>query len=357
MVIVNDVKEGEVNREIGKVSSILSMIGDIDSYKKLKSLVYIFSQGNDYFPYKWDEQFFGPQSSEFLFILETAVNNSYINEFFIRPEKEEYPIHHGFKPTAVTNSITQTHLQYRLDELKKNGIVDPNEFLSRMVALKALPTSIALNEALKISESKPSNARSESQDLTLSSHYLKMNYSINFNEENVGGLKTYYKKIGIDFKPIESEGNYEVDKVEFDIDKINSVVDKRYEYLRLENFHEEKIDWENMKIKLNDIGLEFDENKLEKYADLYTSNVWDKKYVSDSTKRLNRILNGLKDLLKESNDKESGLYTKFYFSSAFEITANPDLKKSIKKWNDSYLFDLYHLFQPFERVEYLNKKI
>lgn len=348
-------KKEEVNREIGKVSSTLSMIGGVNSYKKLKSLIYIFSQGNGYFPYRWDEKFFGPQSSDFSFLLEEAVNKSYLYEYFIKPEEEDYPIHHEFKSTAVTNSITHTHLNYKIDEFKKNGITNPINFLSRMVALKELPTSIALHEALQISENSPYSLRSQSENLALPSRYLRMVYSIYFNEENLSALKNYYEKIGMDFKLIRSDGNYEVDKVEFDVDKINSTIDRRYEYLRLENLQKEKINWDDVNAKINNIGLKFDENELEKYADLYLSNVQDKKYVSESNARLDGILKDLKYLLKESNGKEFGLQMKFYLLSAFEITVHPDLKKSIKKWSDSYLFDLYDLFQPFERVDYINR--
>jgi hypothetical protein len=343
-----------------RIASLIGMIGNVDSYKKLKSLIYISSTDNKrYFNYKWDQRFFGPQSSDFLRILESAVNKAYVDEFFQKPEKEDHPIHHGYKPTAVSYSITKQHIDQKLDEFKKKGIAEPTNFLYWMVALRNLPTAVVLNEALRISDERKQLRRYPSaDDLAEPSCYLKLNYTVHFDDENISKLKEFYEDKGIFFKHIDAKKEqYEIDKVEVDIDKIDESINKRYEYLRLDKRTNEKIKWNEIVEKLDKIGLNLNENKLLKYAEEYLSQIENPSYIEKSNERLDYVLGGLKQVMKNSNGKKFGLRTKFYFSSAFEISVHPDLKKSLEKWSDSYLFDLYHLFQPFERVAYLTKLI
>lgn len=345
--------------EIEKLASLIGVIGNVDSYKKLKSIVYMCSVTYPkLFNYQWDKRFFGPQSSELVNVLEGAINKAFLDEYFIKPEKETYPIHHGYKPTSMAFSYTKNQIDAIKQDYKNAGITDFESFLYDLVALRSLPTAVVLNESLRISDEREQLRNyPDNKEYQNPSTYTRLDYSIHFNKENLDKLKNYYENNGMSATPIIKSQNYELTKIEFDPKKVEEFINKRYEYLRLHNIMNKKINVKPIHDNIEKIGLNIEETKLEEKTNVYLNKVQDKNYIKKSDERLNFVLEGIKDVLKLSGDVEKGLQTKFYFSSAFELIVHDDLKNHVNNWQDSYLLDLYHLFQPFERVAYMSNQM
>ena len=342
--------------ESQNISSFIDLLDGIDSYVKLKSMVYIFSR--EYpklFKYDWENGFLGPESRMLSNLLEKSANETlFLHMNYAKPEREEYFIDHSYNPSSVMSSIVENNFKETIGRFKAKGVEDIDGFLTKAVALRNLPTAVSLDESLHLADKrKLLRVHTDDENLSKESHVMYSYYTSQMTTDNVSLLKRYYNKEGIRLIPIRKAINYKLEKVEFLPDKVDSIVQEKFEGLRLQSTPDE-IHFDSSLAKLGKLGIALDQEGLKHTAEEYLKRTGEKEYRHISDKLFESTLEGVKEVMRQSSEVDYGLYAKFYDATAVELIAHSDLKKSVEDWDEKYMWDLYHLLQPHERISYMN---
>jgi hypothetical protein len=343
--------------ESQNISSFIDLLDGIDSYVKLKSMVYIFSR--EYpklFKYDWENGFLGPESQMLSNLLEKSANETlflYMN--YASPAREEYFIDHCYKPSFMMSGWVKSQVEEAINRFKAKGVEDIDGFLTKAVALRNLPTAVSLDESLHLADKrKLLRVHTKDENLSKTSQVTYSEFTTSMMPRDISLLKKYYKNEGIRLITIgKSEKNYMLEKIEFSPNMVDSIVEKKFEDLRTPN-NPNEIRFNEPLVKLRELGFSLDDEVLKQTADEYLKKTMERDYRRESGKLFDSTLEGVKEVMKQTSEADYGLYGKFYHSSAVELIAHPDLKKSVEDWDEKYMWDLYHLLQPHERISYMN---
>jgi len=343
--------------ESQNISSFIAVLDGIDSYVKLKSMVYIFSR--EYpklFKYDWENGFLGPESRMLSALLGKSVNEIvFLNMNYAKPDREEYFIDHRYIPSATMSSIVKNRFEETIGSFKAKGVEDIDGFLTKAVALRNLPTAVSLDESLHLADKhKLLRVHTDDENLSKNSSLIHSDYTSQMTTGNVSLLNKQYSKEGIHLIPIRKASNYKLEKVEFLPDKVDSIVQEKFEGMRLQSAQAD-INFEPSVAKLSELGITLDLEGLKRVAGAYVKKNGEREYRRISDKLFESTLEGVKEVMRQTSEVDYGLYAKFYDATAVELIVHPDLKKSVEEWDEKYMWDLYHILQPHERLSFIKE--
>jgi uncharacterized protein YwgA len=222
--------QNETKRRVSTFLSIFAYSGGtVHGFKKLKSIMYILSRRYPkLIPYKFDSWFFGPYSRKLTYDIDDLCWHSWLRCFLEKPKEEIEPIHHVYDLSYSSLSIVQSNLQRLEKFLYEHDVKDLREFSSHLMALEILPPSIAMNLALLYKNDSETTGNSNINEPSV---LIKADYTIQFTRKNIDKLLDWYEKHGIKCSETFPANEF---RVEVEPRKVDDLVSKRYDYIRLD---------------------------------------------------------------------------------------------------------------------------
>jgi len=315
--------------------------GKVEGYKKLKATYFMLEKEPELPKYAWPWDFWGPDDPNFFYDVDELVRMGLVERTLGFAKNE--PIHHP-------HNLSPLGFDYFTNLIRKLRKENPEvlwKFLPYAIAWLRLPSSFAVNKALIEID------RQEKKDIKYSENLRKIRHPRGFfTSETVHSIVRFYQLEEFDPKVSQHNGIYEI-RVEIP----PSIANRKYHYLILDK---EKFEHEMARLNMDKL---FDEsfvfNFLEKNKLIQREHVKKlQNHVCESfveelpymVSAVNKRIEELRALFNITSGHNLSLEIHEDFC---QITIGNDYVNTLKEkygvdWKEHYIFQYWHILQPYE---------